>query len=60
MAIQAEKLGAQRILVVSPYYVKILRLVFYHHFDAIHKTCGLPIIIYNNPMGVQVLTNPLI
>ena len=49
MAIQAEKLGAQGILVVSPYYVKPSQVGLYHHFDAIHKACGLPIIIYNNP-----------
>jgi 4-hydroxy-tetrahydrodipicolinate synthase len=49
MAKQAENLGADAILVVSPYYVKPSQMGIYQHFYAIHETVKLPIIIYNNP-----------
>ncbi|MCX8506617.1 MAG: 4-hydroxy-tetrahydrodipicolinate synthase [Alphaproteobacteria bacterium] len=45
----AEKLGADYILSVSPYYNKPNQEGLYLHFKAIHDACGLPIILYNIP-----------
>lgn len=49
LAQHAEKVGADAVLVVTPYYNKPTQRGLIAHFTAIHDCCGLPIIIYNIP-----------
>ena len=45
----AESAGAQAALVVTPYYNKPTQSGLIRHFEALHESCTLPIIIYNIP-----------
>ena len=45
----AEKVGANGVLVVTPYYNKPTQEGLYQHYKAINDKCGIPIIIYNIP-----------
>ena len=49
LAQHAEKVGADAILVVTPYYNKPTQRGLIAHFTTIHDACDLPIIIYNIP-----------
>ncbi|MEM6305755.1 MAG: 4-hydroxy-tetrahydrodipicolinate synthase [Pseudomonadota bacterium] len=49
LAQHAEKVGANGVLVVTPYYNKPTQAGLIAHFTAIHEACNLPIIIYNIP-----------
>lgn len=49
LARQAEKDGADGVLVVTPYYNKPTQDGLYAHFRAIAESIGLPLIIYNIP-----------
>jgi 4-hydroxy-tetrahydrodipicolinate synthase len=46
---QAERLGANALLVLAPYYCKTTQEGIYQHFKAIHDATKLPILLYNNP-----------
>jgi 4-hydroxy-tetrahydrodipicolinate synthase len=49
LARHAEKVGADAVLVVAPYYNKPTQEGLYRHFKAINDAIGIPIIIYNIP-----------
>ena len=53
----AEKLGADGILSVTPYYNKATQNGLYHHYKTIAECTKLPIILYNVPSrtGVNIL-----
>jgi 4-hydroxy-tetrahydrodipicolinate synthase len=45
----AARVGAQAVLVVTPYYNKPTQAGLIAHYTALHEACDLPIIIYNIP-----------
>ena len=49
LARHAEKVGADGVLVVAPYYNKPSQEGLYRHYKAINDAIGIPIILYNIP-----------
>jgi len=62
MTKQAEELGADCALVVTPYYNKPVQEGLYQHYAVIAKSTSIPIIIYNVPSrtGVNILPETVV
>jgi len=58
--VEAERLGADGALVITPYYCCPTQEGLTHHFEAIAQATDLPIILYNNPkrtgVGLEIET----
>jgi 4-hydroxy-tetrahydrodipicolinate synthase len=46
---EAQMLGADSVLVITPYYVCPTQDGVIHHFKAVSAACALPICVYNHP-----------
>src|SRR6478735_2173114 len=49
LAQQAEKLGADGLLLVTPYYNKPSQAGVLHHFDQVVRASGVPVMLYDVP-----------
>lgn len=55
---EAERLGADALLTVTPYYNKTTQKGLYLHFKAIAESVKIPLILYNVPSRTNLNINP--
>ncbi|MCX5797829.1 MAG: 4-hydroxy-tetrahydrodipicolinate synthase [Elusimicrobia bacterium] len=58
LAREAESLGADALLVLSPYYNKPTQEGLYQHFRAVARNTRLPVVVYNIPGRTAVNISP--
>ncbi len=58
---RAERLGADGVMIIPPFYSTPTPDELFHHYRTIGEAIGLPIMLYNNPATANVdLTPPLV
>ena len=58
---RAERLGADGVMIIPPFYSTPTEDELYRHYETIADAIGLPIMIYNNPATANVdLTPPIV
>ncbi len=62
LSVEAEKLGADGLLLVSPYYNKATQKGLYTHFKAIADSVKIPVILYNiqGRTGVNIAPDTIV
>jgi len=58
LAVAAERLGADGILTITPYYNKPTQDGIFHHFKAVREAMPLPMILYNVPGRTGINLKP--
>ncbi|PZQ66416.1 MAG: dihydrodipicolinate synthase family protein, partial [Escherichia coli] len=58
---RAERLGADGVMIIPPFYSTPTEDELFHHYSTIAGAIGLPIMLYNNPATANVdLTPPVV
>ena len=57
---EAEAQGADGVMVIPPFYSVPTEAELQHHYDAIARAIGIPIMVYNNPATANVDLTPQI
>jgi dihydrodipicolinate synthase/N-acetylneuraminate lyase len=58
LARHAEGVGADAVLVVSPFYWKVGEEALFRHFAAVAESVNIPVLVYNLPMLTGIDLSP--
>jgi hypothetical protein len=58
LARHAESIGADAVLVVSPFYWKVGEEALFRHFAAVAESVSIPVLVYNLPMLTGIDLSP--